>query len=177
MADLVGWLQLLGAGSVGGVAGQVVAQYVSAGPERRKARADVRSAMTELDELVWHADDPEVWPRLRRALHAFESASMIAGVPRDLSNWYVTTRLAFYGQSRRNYERHGGPDEGGGWLERHHLQGLNEAAEMIYQALWHPQRSRWFRKRRLAAAKERTRKAVADSPELLRDLDRGDGPV
>lgn len=177
MADLVGWLQLLGAGSVGGVAGQVVAHYVSAGPERRRARADVRSAMTELDELVWRADEPEVWPRLRRALHAFESAALIAGVPRDLSNWYVTTRLAVYGQSRRNYERHGSPDEGGGWLERHHLQGLNEAAEMIYQALWHPQRSRWFRKRRLAAAQERTRKAVTDSPELLRDLDTGDGPV
>ncbi len=89
--------------------------------------------MTELDELVWRADDPEAWPRLRKALHAFESASMIAGVRRDLSNWYVTTRVALYRQSRRNYDRHGGPDEGGGWLERHHLQGLNEAAEMIYQ--------------------------------------------
>lgn len=130
--------------------------------------------MTELDGLVWRADDPEAWPRLRKALHAFESASMIAGVRRDLSSWYVITRVAFYRQSRRNYERYGGPDEGGGFLDSHHLEGLNEAAEMIYQALWHPQRSRWFRKRRLGIAKERTRKAVADSPDLLNDLDRGD---
>lgn len=177
MADLVGWLQLLGAGSVGGVVGQVVAQYVSAGPERRKARADVRSTMTELDELVWRADDPEAWPRVRKALHAFESASMIAGVRRDVSDWYVITRVAFYRQSRRNYEQHGGPDEGGGFLGRHHLRSLNEAAEMIYQALWHPQRSRWFRKRRLRAARERTHQAVSDSPELLRDLVEGDRVV
>lgn len=166
-------LQLLLAGGVGGV----VVQYVGAGPERRKARADVRGAMTELDDLVWHSEEPEAWSRLRKALHAFESASMIAGVRRDLSNWYVTTRVAFYQQVRRNYAQYGGPDEGGGFLESHHVQGLNEAAEMIYQTLWRPQRSRWFWKRRLSAAKARTRNAVADSPDFMRDLDEGGSSV
>jgi hypothetical protein len=95
---------------------------------------------------------------------------MITGMHRDVSDWYVTTRVAFYQKCRRNYEAHGGPDEGGGFIDHQHLRGWNAAAEMIYRALWHPQRSRWFRKRRLRAAKERTRHAVADSPDLLRDL-------
>jgi hypothetical protein len=165
VADLVAVLQLLGAGSVGAV----VAQYVSAAPERRQARAAARTAMTALEEAVWSQGDPEEWRRLRRAVHTFESAAMIAGVPRDVSEWYTRTRVAFYLESRRSYEQRPDPEYGGGLTTRH-VRGLNAASEVVYQALWHPQRSRLFSRVRLRRAMADARAAVADSPDLLRNL-------
>ncbi|WP_143066027.1 hypothetical protein [Streptomyces sp. CC53] len=172
MADLVGILQLLGAGSVGAV----VTQYVGAGPERRQARAAVRSAMTELDEAVWSQGETDEWPRLRKGLHAFESAAMVAGVRREVSDWYVTTRIAFFYESRRSYEQHPDTDFGGGIVSRY-VRGLNEANYVVYQALWHPQRSRFLWRRRLKAAKTAARTAAADSPSLLRRLDESERPL
>ncbi|MFC9160760.1 hypothetical protein ACFTZ8_07935 [Streptomyces fungicidicus] len=168
MADLVGVLQLLGAGSVGAV----VAQYVSAAPERRQARAAARTAMTALEEAVWSEGDPQEWSRLRRAVHAFESAAMIAGVPREVSEWYVTTRVAFYSESRRNFEMHPDPEFGGG-LEGHHFRSLNLASEVVYQALWHPQRSRLLWRARLKRAKAGAFAAAEDSPDIRRNLTEG----
>ncbi|MFD5845593.1 hypothetical protein [Streptomyces chartreusis] len=165
MVDLVGVLQLLGAGS----AGAVVAQYVSAAPERRQARAAARTAMTTLEEAVWSKGDPGEWRRLRSAVHAFESAAMIAGVRREVSEWYVTTRVAFYSESRRSFERFPDPEYGGG-LETRQFRGLNAATEVVYLSLWHPQRSRLFWRLRLKKAKADALAAVEDSPDLLRDL-------
>ena len=172
MADLVGILQLLGAGSVGAV----VTQYVGAGPERRQARAAVRSAMTELDEAVWSHGDITEWGRLRRAVHTFESAAMIAGVPREVSSWYVTTRVAFYYESKRSYEQHPDPDYGGG-ISTQYARGLNEAANVVHRALWHPQRSRFLWRRWLKAAKATAQAAVADSPSILRHLNKAESPI
>jgi hypothetical protein len=166
--DLVGVLQLLGAGS----AGAVVAQYVSAAPERRQARAAARTAMTTLEEAVWSQGDPEEWRRLRRAVHAFESAAMIAGVPREVSEWYTRTRVAFYLESRRSFEEYPDPEYGGGLATRY-VRGLNAASEVVYHSLWHPQRSRLLWKARLKRAMADARAAVADSPELLRHLNEG----
>ena len=166
MVDLIEVLQFLGAGGVGAV----ITQYVSAAPERRQARAAARTAMTALEEAVWSQGKPEEWSQLRRAVHNFESAAMIAGVPHDLSEWYVTTRVAFYLESRRGYEENPDPEYGGA-LATHHIRALNSANEIICQALWHPQRSRLFRRTRLKKAMAQTRAAVADSPDLLRNLE------
>ncbi|MEV6837922.1 hypothetical protein AB0N17_25995 [Streptomyces sp. NPDC051133] len=165
MTDLMGVLQLLGAGS----AGAVVAQYVSAAPERRQARAAARTAMTALEEAIWSQGDPQEWSRLRRAVHAFESAAMIAGVPREISEWYVTTRVAFFKESRRSFERHPDPEYGGG-VDGRHFRGLNTATEIVYRALWHPQRSRLFWRPHLKRARADALTATEDSPDLLRNL-------
>ncbi|MEU8666100.1 hypothetical protein R1Y80_09560 [Streptomyces sp. JL1001] len=172
MADLVGILQLLGAGSVGAV----VTQYVGAGPERRQARAAVRSAMTELEEAIWSQGESGEWPRLRKSVHAFESAAMVAGVPLEISSWYVTTRVAFYYESRRSYEEHPDPEFGGG-VNSAYARGLNKATDVVYQALWYPQRSRLLWRRRLKAAKAAARLASADSPTLLRHLDESERQI
>lgn len=161
----MGVLQLLGAGSVGAV----VTQYVSSAPERRQARAAVRAAMTALDEAVWSQGDLAEWGRLRRAVHAFESAAMIAGVPGEVSEWYARTRVAFFLESRRSYERDPDPEYGGAMTPRH-VRGLNAANEVVYQALWHPLRSRLLWRMRLKRAMAEARAAVADSPDLLRNL-------
>ncbi|GAB3123164.1 hypothetical protein GCM10027160_43170 [Streptomyces calidiresistens] len=148
----------------------MVAQYVSAGPERRQARATARNAMTSLDEAVWYKGDSKEWRRLRKAIHAFESAAMIAEVPREVSDWYVKTRVAFYLQSRRSYEEFPSPEFGGG-IERRYAEGLNGATEVVHYVLWHPQRARLFWRRRLKAAQKGARAAAHDAPGLLRDLD------
>ncbi|MFF7447456.1 MULTISPECIES: hypothetical protein [unclassified Streptomyces] len=168
MVDLVGVLQLFGAGSVGAV----VSQYVSTAPERRQARAAARTAMTALEEAVWSSGDPEEWRRLRRAVHAFESAAMIAGVPREVSDWYARTRVALYSASRRSFEQDPDPEYGGG-LPTRYVRGLNAATEVVHYALWHPLRSRLFWRARLKTAVADARAAVHDSPDLLRDLDDG----
>ncbi|MGW7138820.1 hypothetical protein [Streptomyces xanthophaeus] len=172
MADLVGILQLLGAGSVGAV----ITQYVGAGAERRQARAAVRSAMTVLDEAVWSQGDIAEWGQLRKAVHAFESAAMIAGVRREVSSWYVTTRVAFYYESKRSYEQHPDPDYGGG-ISSQYARGLDEATSVVHRALWHPQRSRFLWRRWLKTAKAAARRAAADSPSILRHLDEATRPI
>ncbi|MEU5774560.1 hypothetical protein [Streptomyces venezuelae] len=166
MADLASLIQLLGAGSVGAV----VTQYVSAGPERRRARATAREAMATLEQAHWaHGRDNE-WPQLRTAVHAFESAAMAAGVPREVSGWYVKTRVAIYLESRREWDRHPDPEFGGG-VSTTYMDAFSGATELVHQALWHPQRSRFTWRPRLRKSKERTRSAVADAPSILRDLE------
>ncbi|MFJ9869831.1 hypothetical protein [Streptomyces sp. NPDC101165] len=166
MADLVGVLQLLGAGSIGGV----VAQYVGAGPERRQARAAARSAMAALEEAVWSEGRQEEWGQLRSAQHAFEAAALIAGVPQEIASWYVKTRGAIYRESRRSWEQYPDPECGGG-VRTVHLNALNEATVMVYLALWHPYRSKLLWQRKLKSAKTRARVAVTDSSTLSRALD------
>ncbi|MEX2973027.1 hypothetical protein [Streptomyces sp. C184] len=166
MADLVALLQLLGAGSVGGI----VAQYVGAGPERRQARASARGAMAALEEAVWSEGAQEEWGRLRSAQHTFEAAAMIAGVPQEISHWYVKTRSAIYLESRRSWAEYPDPEYGGG-VEVELLRALNEATGLVYEALWHPQRTRYRWRRQLKAAKANGRAAVADSSMLARALD------
>ncbi|UFR03190.1 hypothetical protein KBP30_19270 [Streptomyces sp. Go40/10] len=166
MADLVGLLQILGAGSVGGL----VTQYVSAGPERRQARAAARSAMSALEEAVWSEGRQEEWAKLRSAQHAFEAAALIAGVPQEVSDWYVKTRAAIYMESRRSWEQYPDPEYGGG-VNVKYLRALNEATALVYEALWHPHRSKLLWRRRLKAARARGRAVVADSSVALRALE------
>ncbi|WP_406387037.1 hypothetical protein [Streptomyces sp. NBC_00211] len=172
MADLMSILQLLGAGSVGGV----VSQYVTAAPDRRKARATAREAMAELERKRWASGGDGERRELRDAAHAFESATMISGLPREVAQWYVRVITASYNESLRSWKEQPLPEFGGG-VPVVYMDAFAGAADLVQFVLWHPQRSKLTWRRRLKRSQAAVAEATADSPLVQRDLARASGSV
>jgi|GEM_PF-4472278 len=166
MANVMAMLQLLGAGSVGGL----VSQYVTAAPERRQTRTRAREAMVALEEARWSRGQEDEWQQLRERVHAFESIAIVAGVPRPAAQWYVRTTVALHLESRRELSEHGNPDLAG--IPLRYLDAFASATDLIYWILWHPQLARLTWRRRLKRSKAEVTAATADSATIRDALTR-----
>lgn len=150
-------VQLLGAGTIGGV----LTQYISRAAERRGARARVVQTLSAVELSRWAGSEPEDGKDFNHAATELVSAAMVAGMPRALVSEYLTLARAALWESQKSWNEYPDPETGGG-IPLEFADVVQLSARHLASALWHPYWARLFQQRRLAEV----RRAIAGSDRV-----------
>ncbi|QHB37875.1 hypothetical protein SEA_OPIE_32 [Gordonia phage Opie] len=155
--DLATVVSILGALGIG----SVVTQHFAGSRDRRQIRAEVLTRLAEVESARWAASgDAPTIDDFMRVVHSFETAALIARIPREAVQQYVF--YAFAGRSRSQdgveSDRMSGDfdPEYSGALNAAFADVVDDEAHEIAALVWAPLRSRYrlshrLRKRRDAA--------------------------
>lgn len=127
------WLQVI-TSLIAAVIGGIVAPQVSQAKDRRAARAAVREKVADVDALRWN---DESYIEYRRAVAVFESAAILARVPRHI----VLGFLRAVDDAREASETiPKGPDGEpvSVLMDQQKDEAVRRAMEQLSFSLWHP---------------------------------------
>jgi hypothetical protein len=127
--------ELIAAGGVG----SLLTQFVSRGGERRSLRAKVRDELSSVEELRWAggasaAETEKQGAELLAARRRFQSAAMIAHLPKELVELYDQLAIVAFTSSRESLEK---GDELAG-VPVAVGECVTAACDLICDLLWHP---------------------------------------
>jgi hypothetical protein len=134
------WIQVVGT-LFAAVIGGVIAPQITQARERRAARADVLTKVSQVEELRWGGED---YQEFTRSLAALESAAIMARVPRRIVRAYAKVAKA-----ARDSSIHVDRGDYMEWVpDPAEDAGAERALEALSQAIWHPWLSRFLRRNR-----------------------------
>lgn len=161
-------LQSLGAG---GVAGGLV-QYLSRSDERRRSRAHVREVLAQVESARWvHADQANNFRVIGDAIREFETAAMLARVPRDLVAVYSLAARAAHHYSWASLEEEGpfADEDGtllGGGVDARLSEVVRDAGRLVTDYLWAPVSTRIRLARAVKTLHQRLEHASAERKQI-----------
>jgi hypothetical protein len=122
---------------IGGLGvGSILGQYVGTSKDRREARAGALGALAEVEAARWAGGDLNVTSGdFRASMRKFQTAALIAQLPRDTAWEYGVLAQAARWQSEANLERTGDPELGGS-IERNFAEAIREAARAVAVVAW-----------------------------------------
>lgn len=158
-------------GSIGSLVGalglgSVLGQWVNGGGQRREMRARVLAALATCESGRWVSLNREAarpFPELAREV---EAAALVARIPRDPMNQYVTLAYAAWWASAATAEYE--PDGQGGVLSNY-ARVVTDAADHVTFLAWRPWRGRVRLRSRVAALDQRA--ADIKDKEIRSSLD------
>lgn len=157
----------LGAAVIGGV----VAPHVTQARERRQARADASNALFAVEQARWGNVG---YSEFRKTLYAFYGSALSAGLPRPMIRYYVgLARVARYASWASHRSKPQTEESYADPIDARLEEGVQEAVEMITDALWHPVRRRLRRSandRAMNRAIKKLRQETRDLPNIRWDL-------
>jgi hypothetical protein len=122
--------------------GTAIPQWLAASKDRRAARAAALRAMSEVEHARW-VDGPDKQPSFRETLRDFETAALIAQLPREPVQTYLVLAWAAFLTSASNYELVEMPE--GGSIDAHLAKAVRDAAGLLSKVAWaNPIRRRWL---------------------------------
>jgi hypothetical protein len=140
--------------------GTAAAQWVGGSKDRRAARAEALRTLAEVENARWAATPEADHPTFRRAARDFQTAALIARLPRPVVNTYVVLATASHGLSVEDAEVY--PDEEVvGSIDGHLDELVRDVARLLTDAAWSSGRLRWFRR-----AHRRHRRLVSQIDKL-----------
>ena len=155
--------------------GSIVGQFVSAGKDRRAARAAALQAINDVEEARW-APAAEGAPSFSRALHGLYTAALIAQVPRRPLRAYLTYAQAAQWESARAWNEEPDPEQRGGGIDTQFADTVREAARTLIAAVWAPRGLRWLRTYRMVRRLEQRAAEIRDK-DVRRTLSRAEQVV
>ncbi|AZF93608.1 hypothetical protein SEA_EYES_31 [Gordonia phage Eyes] len=141
--------------------GSVITQHFAGSRDRRQVRGDVLERLSEVEEARWVPSEtaPTVDDFLR-LLHKFETAALIARLPREAVRQYVSFAFAARSHSSEGVEadkmRGTYDPETSGGLSSNFADVVRDEANEIARLVWNPFRARFklsarLKRRRVAA--------------------------
>lgn len=116
--------------------GSVLGQYLASSKDRREARARVLTALTEVEESRWAGPDAmTTFAEFQTALRKFQTAALIARLPRTAAGEYAVLAQAARWTSEASWKEHPDPDTGGG-INANLADATREAARAISTLAW-----------------------------------------
>lgn len=145
-------------------AGTAIGNYLGAGRGRREVRSNALNclAATETSRFTGHSGLPDA-PNFQAALRDFETAALIARIPRPVVQHYLAFAQAAQGLSREDFEEKGGDeDQGAGMVDADFDKLVRRSAEIVTGLAWRP----WWKRCTYRWDLRTLRKdaAVTDSP-------------
>ncbi|BBC66877.1 hypothetical protein MMRN_37730 [Mycobacterium marinum] len=136
--DILQWVPLLGAAGIG----SVITSYVGAGKARREVRSAVLEALAMTEGSRWAGLDKD-HPTFKTASRDFETAALIARIPRPAVQQYLVLADAARRYSVEDYAIKGCDEEiGAGAINSDLGNVVQESAEIVTQLAWRPWWSR-----------------------------------
>jgi hypothetical protein len=115
--------------------GSILGQYIGASKDRRASRADVLSALANTEADRWVGPDKPSWGEFQTSMRKFQTAALIARLPREAVWEYGVLAQAARWCSQESWEQTGDPDTGGG-VDVHLSSATREAARTIAVIAW-----------------------------------------
>jgi hypothetical protein len=165
--DVLGVLQLLGAGSIGGF----VADWLLKRRERREARARVQEAIGLVGERMWvdyKRDLDEQWRELRRALRALSSATLIAGLSQRHLDLHASVVVSCWRLQRDRLELGRYDEEIGVGIPLEASDAYRIATKPLVIRLWRP----WIGRLHPSSWRRRVKRQVFGIAEQMAEEDR-----
>jgi hypothetical protein len=163
VADIGAAASVIGALGIGSVIGQ----YAAAGGQRRQARADVLRTLSVVENERWASELVET--PFSIAVREFETAALLARVPRPAVAQYVVFAHAARWLSVDSLEAYPDQEHGGG-IPSAYADVVRRSAALITELIWFPHVRRIGMKRRLRQV-EHSADAIADK-DVQRTLGR-----
>ena len=142
---------VVSAGGALGV-GSVLGQWIGAAHDRRGARAAVLRALSEVESARWtsgHSEEESTrnysLDEFRVLVRDFQTASLVAGLPRDAVDWYCDLALAARHASRENAMESNGEDYNAGSIDPELGKVVRRAARDVAGLCWTARGSRSLR--------------------------------
>ncbi|AFR48022.1 hypothetical protein [Gordonia sp. KTR9] len=147
--DWATFVSIIGALGVG----SILTQHFASGRDRRQVRAEVLDRLEEVETKRWAGDGGVRLEDFIAAIHRFETAALIARIPREAVRQYIFYAFAANSRSRANVEddRDDGffdPDTSGG-IDAEFADAVRDEANEIAGLVWTPLRSRLGLSKRL----------------------------
>jgi hypothetical protein len=137
--------------------GGILTNVVSGAPERRRARAEARTAALVVERLRMGTDDVAEW---RAAVRAVIGACLTARVPRGLADRYAHALRASWALSR-DRSKTSIPFANFLLIDYDTSSYLRSVGELLVDYLWHPTRTRLTLRRRLSALDREKARLIA----------------
>jgi hypothetical protein len=129
VGEVISFLAALGLGSALG-------QYLASSKDRRESRANVLSALAETEAARWAGGGPKAsLSDFQASMRKFQTAALIARLPRDLAWQYGVLAQAARWLSDDSLDRSGDPEFGGG-IEADFATATREAARAVSEVAW-----------------------------------------
>jgi hypothetical protein len=162
--------------AIGGLgAGSVLAQYLSAGKDRRSSRATALEALGQVEDSRW-VPRPKGAPSFALAARSLQTAALLAHVPRRLLTEYLVLSQAAYWMSNKAFNEGRYPEDEGGAINAELSRAVREAAQGLADILWAPRITRQIIQRRALKRVARRVQEVGDDDDksaIARSRERG----
>jgi hypothetical protein len=115
--------------------GAYLGQLLTAGKERREVHAGVIAAYREVEELRWVVAQQDNYDELMRAIGRFESAALVARLPRPAVDVYVAlTRAAHATSFQTSKYKYSEGTEGG--IGEELADAIFHSSTLVQDAIW-----------------------------------------
>lgn len=119
--------------------GSLITQYVMASRARREVRGGVLKHLAEVEEARWAGGPDEIdYRAFRKAVHALETAALIARIPRRAVVHYVVFAQAARSITQEYVDIHGYDEEVGSILFNPVAEVVTSAAQAVTRLAWSP---------------------------------------
>lgn len=116
--------------------GSALGQYLVSSKDRREARARVLSTLAEVEQSRWVGPDKTAsFAEFQTALRNFQTAALIARLPRSAVWEYGSLAQSARWLSQEEWDRTGDPETGGG-IDAYLGDAIREAARTIAELAW-----------------------------------------
>jgi hypothetical protein len=131
---------------VGALITSLLAPYIIQGSERRKRRAEVLDALSQVELNRWAAS-PHI--DFRNSVRELRTTALICRTDRKMTEHYIYLASVCRFSSERDYEESNQPVELKGMIPSDLSNLATQAADALVILLWHPWRSKPFKKKKL----------------------------
>lgn len=132
MVDVSTLVSVAGALGIGSIFGQ----FVSAGKDRRAARAAVLQAINEVEEARW-SPVKEGAPTFKKSMHGLYTSALIAQIPRGPLRLYMLLAQAAQWESADSWDSSDDSEFGGG-ISSKLADIVRDSARVLIAAVWAP---------------------------------------